>query len=403
MTIASTAPLAVSALLRNRMRSLLTTLGIVIGVAAVLMMQSMGEGATAYVGEAISGLGTNMLIVVPGAARGMGPPTAGVPLFTVNDVDVIRRQARDVARLSSVISRMLRTVAGPRNRNVNAAGVTDEYFEIRQWGVSEGRLLTHEDNRRASPVCVVGQTVRYALFENENPIGQELRVRDVACRVVGVLETKGSAAFGMDQDDVLFMPFTTFSRRIIGTDRVATLIASVVSADRIDEAKGEIAGVLHQRRHIRAGEDDDFAVRDPREMQALLQTVTGMLTTLLAGVAAISLVVGGIGIMNIMLVSVTERTREIGVRLAVGARASDILSQFLVEAIILSALGGAIGVGLGLAGAYGVARLIEVPYVVPRLSIPVAFGVSVLVGIVFGAVPARKASHLSPLTALRFE
>jgi putative ABC transport system permease protein len=403
MTIASTAPLAVSALLRNRMRSLLTTLGIVIGVAAVLTMQSMGEGATAYVGEAISGLGTNMLIVVPGAARGLGPPTAGVPLFTVNDLEVIRRQSHNVARLSPVSSRMLRLVAGASNRSVNAAGVTDDYFAIRQWGVTEGRLLTPEDNRRAAPVCVVGQTVRYSLFENKNPIGQELRVRDVACRVVGVLETKGSAAFGMDQDDVLFMPFSTFSRRIVGNDRVATVMASAVSTDRIDEAKSEIIGVLHQRRHIRAGEDDDFAVRDPREMQALLQTVTGMLTTLLAGVAAVSLVVGGIGIMNIMLVSVTERTREIGVRLAVGARAGDILAQFLVEAIILSALGGVIGVGVGLVGAYGVAHLIDVPFVVPRLAIPVAFGVSVLVGIVFGAVPARKASHLSPLGALRFE
>jgi putative ABC transport system permease protein len=403
MTFSATAPLAVAALLRNRMRSLLTTLGIVIGVAAVLMMQAMGEGATAFVGEAISGLGTNMLILVPGSARGMGPPTAGVPLFTLPDVEAIRRQARSVDRVTPVNSRMFRTVAASHNRNVNVGGVTEEYFAIRQWGAAEGRLLSHEDTRRASPVCVVGQTVRYALFEGEHPVGQELRVRDLACRVVGVLEAKGSAAFGMDQDDVVFMPFTTFSRRVIGNDRVATIMASARSTDRIDDAKREIIEVLHQRRHILAGEDDDFAVRDPREMQAVLQTVTGMLTTLLAGVAAVSLLVGGIGIMNIMLVSVTERTREIGVRLAVGARAGDILTQFLVEAVILSALGGAIGVGAGLAGAYGVAHLIQVPFVVPRVAMPVAFGVSVLVGIIFGVVPARKASHLSPLAALRFE
>jgi putative ABC transport system permease protein len=403
MTISSTAPLAVAALLRNRMRSLLTTLGIVIGVGAVLMMQSMGEGATAYVGEAISGLGTNMLIVVPGAARGMGPPTVGVPLFTMTDLEAIRRQARDIGHLAPVNSLMVRTVAASHNRNVTVGGVTDEYFDIRQWGAAEGRLLSHEDNRRASAVCVVGQTVRYALFENENPLGKELRVRELVCRVVGVLEAKGSSAFGIDQDDTVFMPFTTFSRRLAGNDRVATIMASAVSTDRIDDAKQEIVRALHQRRHIFTGEDDDFAVRDPREMQAVLQTVTGMLTTLLAGVAAVSLVVGGIGIMNIMLVSVTERTREIGVRLAVGARAGDILTQFLVEAIILSALGGAIGVGAGLAGAYGVAHMIQVPYVVPRAAIPVAFGVSVLVGIIFGVVPARKASHLSPLAALRFE
>ncbi|MEO8257311.1 MAG: ABC transporter permease [Acidobacteriota bacterium] len=402
MTFSAAAPLAVTALLRNRLRSLLTTLGIVIGVAAVLMMQAMGEGATAYVGEAISGLGTNMLILVPGSARGMGPPTAGVPLFSTADLEAIRRQARSVDRVAPVNSRMFRTVAASRNRNVTVAGVTTEYFDIRQWGAIEGRLLTPEDTRRASPVCVVGQTVRDAMFE-ENPVGRELRVRDLACRVVGVLEAKGSAAFGMDQDDMVLMPFTTFSRRLIGNDRVATIMVSAVSTDRIDDAKREIVGVLHQRRHILPGEDDDFAVRDPREMQAVLQTVTGMLTTLLAGVAAISLVVGGIGIMNIMLVSVTERTREIGVRLAVGARAGDILAQFLVEAVILSALGGAIGVGAGLAGAYGVAHLIQVPFVVPRVAMPVAFAVSVLVGILFGVVPARKASRLSPLSALRFE
>jgi putative ABC transport system permease protein len=403
MTLTSTMPIAFAALLRNKMRSLLTMLGIVIGVAAVLMMQSMGEGATAYVGEAISGLGTNMLIVAPGAARSFGPPSLGVPLFTMTDVDVVRRQARDVGHLAPVNTRMLRTVVGSNNRNVNVGGVTAEYFDIRQWGVTVGRLPTQDDNRRAAQVCVIGQTVRFALFETRDPIGQDMRVHDMACRVIGVLEAKGASAFGMDQDDVAFMPFSTFSRRVMGSDRVGSMMASAVSKDRIDDAKREITAVLHQRRHILPGEEDDFAVRDPREIQALLQTVTGMLTTLLAGVAAVSLVVGGIGIMNIMLVSVTERTREIGVRLAVGARAGDILTQFLVEATILSAVGGAIGIGVGLAGAYGVARIIHVPYVIPDIAMPIAFGVSVLVGVTFGVFPARKASRLNPLSALRFE
>jgi putative ABC transport system permease protein len=230
-----------------------------------------------------------------------------------------------------------------------------------------------------------------------------MRVQNIACRVIGVLETKGASAFGLDQDDVIFMPFSSFSHRIMGNQRVGVIVASAVSKDRIDDAKEEMTSILRHRRHILPGEEDDFGVRDPREVQALLETVTRILSSLLAGVAAISLVVGGIGIMNIMLVSVTERTREIGVRLAVGARSGDVLLQFLVEATILSALGGVIGVCFGLGGAYGVARGIAVPYVIPAHAIPVAFGVSVLVGIVFGVFPARKAARLNPLAALRFE
>ena len=403
MTLWSITTVALAALRRNRMRSLLTTLGIVIGVAAVVMMQSMGEGATAYVGQTISGLGSNMLIVQPGARRTVGPPTFGAPLFTTSDVEAIRRQAWDVARVVPSNTRMLRIVGGSSNRNAGVNGVTAEYFEVRQWGTALGRLITAEDNLRAAQVCVLGQTVREALFTNQDPVGQEIRVHDVLCRVIGVMEPNGASAFGQDQDDVIFMPFSTFSRRIVGTDRVGSIMVSAVSADQIDSAKEQIAAVLRSRRHILPGEEDDFAVRDPREVQAVLQTVTGILTLLLAGVAAVSLVVGGIGIMNIMLVSVTERTREIGVRLAIGARSGDILTQFLVEATILSVLGGLIGIGAGLAGAYGVARVIGIPYVVPGLAIPIAFGVSALIGVIFGVVPARKAARLSPLAALRYE
>jgi len=400
---ATTTRLALSALLRNKMRSLLTTLGIVIGVAAVLTMQSMGSGATAYVGEAISGLGSNMLIAMPGATKNFGPIAIGVPLFTMTDIDVIRRQAHDIAIVAPVNSRVLRVVAGGNNRSVNVLGVTPEYFDIRQWGVSSGRSINALDNRQASPVCVIGKTVRDALFGAQDAIGLEIRVHDVSCRVIGLLESKGASAFGVDQDDIVFMPFTSFSHRIMGNERVGVIMASATSKDRIVDAKDEMTEILRNRRHIRAGEEDDFGVRDPREIQALLQRVTGMLTTLLAGVAAVSLLVGGIGIMNIMLVSVTERTREIGVRLAVGARSSDVLTQFLVEAIILSALGGVLGIAIGLLGAYGVARALTIPYLVPTGAIPIAFGVSVMVGIVFGVFPARKAARLNPLAALRFE
>jgi putative ABC transport system permease protein len=403
VTLVSTTHLAFSALLRNKMRSVLTTLGIVIGVAAVVTMQSMGSGASAYVGEAISGLGSNMLFAVPGATKTFGPMTVGVPLFTMTDVDIIRRQARDVALVASANSRMLRLVVGANNRTVNVSGVTPEYFEIRQWGVFSGRNIGPADDRQGTAVCVIGQTVRDALFAGQQPLMQEMRVQNIACRVVGVLETKGASAFGIDQDDVVFMPFSSFSHRIMGNQRIGVIMASAVSKDRIDDAKEEMTGILRHRRHILPGEEDDFGVRDPREVQMLLETVTRILTSLLAGVAAISLVVGGIGIMNIMLVSVTERTREIGVRLAVGARAADVLLQFLVEASILSAFGGLIGVLFGLGGAYAVARGIAVPYVIPAHAIPIAFGVSVLVGIVFGVFPARKAASLNPLAALRFE
>ena len=401
--LGSTIQLAFAALLRNKMRSALTMLGIIIGVAAVVMMQSMGQGATAYVGDAISGLGSNMLIVIPGTAHGMQQSMLGVPLFTTGDLEAVRRQAHDVASVTPVGSRMVRVVVGPYNRTVNTGGVAPEYFAIRSWGAGAGRLINAEDERQAATVCVIGQTVADALFPAQDPIGQEMRIHQIACRMIGVMEPKGASAFGMDQDDVIFMPYETFARRMMGNDRVQMFMASARSPDVIDDAKDQIIQTLRRRRHIRPQEEDNFAVRDPREVQALLQSVTGMLTTLLAAVAAISLVVGGIGIMNIMLVSVTERTREIGVRLAIGARASNVLLQFLVEAIALSAVGGFAGIGLGLLAAMGVARAIHVPFVVPGASMPIAFGVSVLVGVLFGVFPARKAAHLSPLTALRYE
>jgi putative ABC transport system permease protein len=326
-----------------------------------------------------------------------------VPLFTPGDLDAVRRQAHDVGLVSAAGSRMMRLVAGPYNRQANVSGVTPEYFAIRSWGVKKGRLLNPADERQAATACVIGQTVADALYPGQDPIGHELRIRQLACRVIGVMEQKGASAFGMDQDDVVFTPHSTFSRRILGSDRVQVFMASAKSPELIEDAKRQIRDVLRRRRHVPAGEDENFAIRDPRELQALLESVTAMLTSVLAGVAAVSLVVGGIGIMNIMLVSVTERTREIGVRLAIGARATDILNQFLIEAITLSAVGGSIGIGVGLLGAMGVARLIHVPFVIPGVATPVAFAVSVLVGVVFGVFPARKAARLNPLAALRYE
>jgi putative ABC transport system permease protein len=348
-------------------------------------------------------MGSNMLVVVPGNARGMRPSASGAALFSVGDLDAIARQAHDVAHLSAVGNQFARLVAGPYHRTSETAGVEPEYFQIRSWGVSAGRLLTNEDERQGASVCVIGQTVADALFPGQNPLGQQLRVQKTSCRIVGLMEAKGASAFGVDMDDTVFMPYSTFSKRLVGTDRVAVLFASAVAADRIESAKDQIGAVLRRRRHIASGDEDDFAIRDPREMQTLLESMTRLLTGLLAGVAAVSLVVGGIGIMNIMLVSVTERTREIGVRLAIGARASDILLQFLVEATTLSALGGAVGIAFGLSCAVVGARALHVPFVVATSSLPVSFGVSILVGVTFGLLPARKAARLSPLAALRYE
>ena len=404
MNLRATISVAFSALFRNRLRSILTMLGVIIGVAAVLTMESLGQGATAYIGDTISGMGSNMLMVVPGApSQRMGGGAAGAPLFTAGDLEALRRGARDIDLLSPVSQRPQRVVAGGLNRNTNVTGASPEYLQIRQWDVGQGRLLTADDERIGAQVCLIGQTVREALFPGAEPLGQELRVRDVACRVVGVLESKGGSSFGVDQDDVVFMPFTTFTRRITGSDRLGLIVASAKSPALIDDAKEQLTQVLRARRRVPVGEDDDFAVRDPREIQAVLNQVTSVLTTFLLGVAGISLLVGGIGIMNIMLVSVTERTREIGVRLAVGARGGDILSQFLVEAVVLSSLGGLIGVALGLGAARALAATLNVPFVIPVAAVPLSFAVSVVVGVVFGVVPARKASRLNPLAALRFE
>jgi putative ABC transport system permease protein len=401
MNLATTISLALDALVRNKLRSLLTTLGIVIGVGAVVTMQSMGQGATAYVSEAISGLGSNMLIVIPGSGRGMG--VTAVPLFTTFDLDALRKHVHDAQHVAATRASMLRVVAGANNHITNVGGVSPEYFTIRSWDVSHGRSLQAEDERQASLHCVIGQSVADQLFPGQDPVGHELRLRALPCRVIGLLTTKGGSAFGSDQDDVVFMPFSTFSRRIAGNSRISAFMISADSPEKVDAAKRDVEQLLRQRRHVPPGETDDFTVRDPRELQAVMQNVTSMLTTLLAGVAAISLLVGGIGIMNIMLVSVTERTREIGIRLAVGARTLDILLQFLVEAVFLSSVGGALGIVLGLSAARAVAAGIDIPFVVPILAIPLAFAVSVAVGVVFGVFPARKAARLHPLAALRFE
>ena len=406
MRIDVTGALALKALARNKMRSLLTTLGVVIGVAAVIMMQAVGQGATARVTGEIAGLGSNMLIVIPGGANhggGFGGNMRGAQLFTLDDVAAIRREVGAVSRAAAVSSRSIRAVLGEKNRSTTLWGATPEFFAVRGWTAERGRILNDDDEHQAQKNCVIGHSVSDDLFGNQDPVGAEIRLHDVNCRVVGLMEAKGVSTFGQDQDDYVILPRSTFARRIAGDDHVATVMVSAVSEERTDEAKAQIEALLRQRRRIREGEDDDFNVRDLREIQNILGSVTGVLTTLLASVAAISLVVGGIGIMNIMLVSVTERTREIGVRLAIGARSRDILRQFLVEAVVLSSAGGAIGIILGTAGAWALSRALGVPFMFPVQAAVVALVVSIVVGVVFGVFPARKASKLRPIEALRYE
>lgn len=405
MRLDATAVLALKALARNKMRSLLTTLGVVIGVGSVIMMQAMGEGATALVSNEISSLGSNMLIVMPGG-KSQGPFGGGLRSslpFTRADVEAIGRECTAVRSAAAVSSTVIRAVVGERNRSTSLMGVTPEFFSVRAWHTASGRDLDGEDVRQASKVCVLGQTVAFDLYGSQDPIGAELRLHDLSCKVVGLMAAKGVSTFGQDQDDFVLLPHTTFARRVTGDEHVGMVMVSAVSETRIDEATAQIESLLRQRRRVRAGEEDDFNVRDMREIQRVLGTVTGVLTTLLASVAAISLVVGGIGIMNIMLVSVTERTREIGIRLAIGAQARDILQQFLVEAVVLAAAGGAIGVVLGLAGAFAVAQAFSLPFRVPITGSVIAFAVSVTIGVVFGVFPARKAARLKPIEALRFE
>jgi putative ABC transport system permease protein len=404
MTIFSTIPISLHALLRNKLRSLLTTLGVVIGVAAVIMLQALGRGATERVTGEISSLGSNMLFVIPGGnSRGMGSGGLGAPLFTTGDLAAIRRDASAVRLAAAVTTRSVSVVNEAANRVSTVYGVTPEFFAIRQWRVALGRILDDADELTGAKVCVLGETVRASLFGSQDPVGASVRFHDLTCEVVGVLEAKGSSTLGMDQDDLLIMPHSAFSRRIAGDDKLATISVSAVSEERTDEAKEQIQTILRARRHILPGEDDDFQVRDMREFLSLVGTVTGVLTTLLAGVAAISLVVGGIGIMNIMLVSVTERTREIGTRMAIGARRGDIERQFLVEAVVLSSIGGVVGILFGLGGALGLSRVLGLPFVISPGAVGLAFGVSALIGMVFGFFPARKAARLRPIEALRYE
>jgi putative ABC transport system permease protein len=400
--ISTTFLMALTAIRRNAMRSFLTTLGVIIGVASVIAMVTLGRGATASVTNDISSLGTNMLIVAPGADRRFGSSSSAQP-FTQDDVRAIREEVQSVALVAPTSGGAGRLVYGNQNWSTGITGGDNAYLQVRNWPVVLGRDFTDGEVRAGAAVCILGETPRRELFGAGNPLGERIRVGTTSCEVVGVLESKGTSTFGEDQDDFVLMPLSTFQHRMSGNENIGAILVSARDGVPTRDAQLELMSLLRQRRRIHVGDEDDFVVRDMQEVGQVVSAVTGVLTALLGAIAAVSLLVGGIGIMNIMLVAVTERTREIGIRMAIGARAGDVLLQFLVEAITLSVLGGVMGIALGLLGSWGAARALDMPFVPGMDVIAGSFLFSALVGVFFGYYPAHKAAKLNPIEALRYE
>jgi putative ABC transport system permease protein len=397
--------LALRAIRRNVMRSTLTILGIVIGVAAVIAMVTLGNGTTVRVTESIRSLGSNVLILTPGAQTGRGPGGATVagPAFTTRDVTAITQNIGGINAVAPMASARVQVVYGNLNWPTTITGTDNDYFVVRQWPMAAGREFTDAEIRGGRAVCVIGTTVRNKLFAGQDPLGASLRVRNMPCEIVGVLTAKGQAMGGNDQDDVVILPLRTVQRRISGNEDVTVIQVSVQSSAMNARVRADIMALLRERRRIVHGKEDDFRILDIAEIANTVQSTTRVLTAFLSALAAVSLLVGGIGIMNIMLVSVTERTREIGIRLAIGALESDVLAQFLVEAVVLSLCGGLIGIVIGLAGSYFAVPLLNVPFVFNPTIVALAFGFSGAVGVIFGFFPARKAARLDPIEALRHE
>ncbi len=389
---------------RNLMRSLLTATGIVIGIASVIAMVNIGKGASESITQSIEKLGSSTLYLIPGQERSPGSHSALVKAFTMKDLTVLKESILTLDAVSPLESTSMTVLYKDKNHQASIRGTDNGYFKVQNWTLKEGKLFEKSELRTGQSVCILGQTViQELLLSDEAIIGKKVRLKNFACEVIGVLEAKGANTFGMDQDDLVLVPIKMFQRRISGNDNIRLIMASVKANIPLEEAKLQIEQLMRERRHIKAGEEENFSVRS---MTALLDTITqitSMLTMMLGAVAAISLIVGGIGIMNIMLVSVTERTREIGIRMAVGAMAQDILIQFLIEAVVLSGLGGIVGILIGIAITYGVSETMNIILIIDPAITMIALLFSMLIGILFGIIPARKAANMNPIDALRYE
>jgi putative ABC transport system permease protein len=410
MKTAATVQMAAAALQTNRLRTALTALGVIIGVAAVVTMMAVGAGAQARVAEQIRSLGSNLIIVMSGSITSGGVRLGSGSLLTITEDDAraIQRDVPSVEAAAPTVRGGVQVVFGNSNWSTAMQGVTPEYFQARDWGVTAGRLLTADDVDATGKVVVLGQTVALNLFGDGDPVDQTVRIKTVPFTVVGVLARKGQSTRGEDQDDTVVIPLSTAKKRVLGVSpanarAVGSVLVKVTEPGRMAEAELQIRELLRQRHRLQPNEDDDFVLRNLSEILASQEAASRILSLLLAAVAAVSLVVGGIGIMNIMLVSVTERTREIGLRRAVGARRRDILSQFLIEAVFVSLAGGVIGIAVGIAGSYVITYVFRWSVLVSWSAILPAFFFAAAVGIFFGYYPARKASRLKPIEALRYE
>ena len=397
--------IALRALRRNKLRSVLTMLGIIIGVGAVIAMVAIGEGAKATIRAQIASLGTNVLIILPGTATQSGVRTGsgGVRTLVDTDAKAMMEEVRSVGFASPLLRRVEQLVAGNLNWSALVQGVAPEFQSIRDWSVVDGRFINDADVDNASKVAVIGQTVADNLFGNENPLDAVIRVRNIPFRIVGVLGMKGQSSQGYDQDDTIIIPYTTMQKRLMRMTNVQNIIVSVISADRMQEAQDQISALLRQRHRIQPDQEDDFMIRNLSDIAEAAASSAKVMAVLLGCVASISLLVGGIGIMNIMLVSVTERTQEISIRMTVSARNRDILLQFLVEAIVMAASGGILGILLGVGSSNLLNQWAQWPTLISPGIVAVAFLFSAAVGVFFGLYPARKAAHLDPIDALRYE
>lgn len=406
MNIFNLIRIAFRALLRNKLRAFLTMLGIIIGVGAVITMVAIGQGSKESIQSQLSSMGSNMITVSPASNINGGVRIAGTSFQTLTEKDIValRRGTQYITDLSPSVTSRGQAINGALNWPTQMQGVSPDYMDIRKLTLKDGIIFTNEDIAVSAKVCLIGQTVIDNIFPNgENPIGKVIRFNRIPFQVIGVLSPKGQNAFGQDQDDIIIAPYTTVQKRILATIYYQNIYASATSAEMTDPAVNEITDILRTSHRLRDTEDDDFQVRTQAELISTLSSTSGLLTTLLTVIAGISLVIGGIGIMNIMYVSVTERTKEIGLRMSIGARGIDILLQFLIEAIIISITGGIIGVFLGLLSAYLVTLTLSWPTIISETSIVVSFIVCGVTGIFFGYYPAQKASRLDPIEALRYE